>query len=88
MDVRTSGLGTPLRAECAGSVIMRTDEEQRRLKFREPGTRIALRRRDSIAWARGRTKPLREGLDDLQNSRATVTIPDLIPVDTNANLRC
>ena len=41
-----------------------------------------------MALARVRTKPLREGLDDLQNSRATVTIPDLIPVDTNANLRC
>ena len=80
LDARASGLETPLRAECAGSVILRTDGDRRRLQLRETGTRVA--------FARRRTRPLREGLDDLQNSRATVTIPDLIPVDTNANLRC
>jgi hypothetical protein len=46
-----------------------------------------------VASARRRTKPLREGLADLgqfncQFSSATVTNPGLIPVDTNANLRC
>jgi hypothetical protein len=47
------------------------------------GTRVALARR--------RTKPPRKGLVDLklncQDSSATVTIPGLIPVDTNANLQ-
>jgi hypothetical protein len=49
-----------------------------------------------VASARRRTLPPREGLGDLptksqqlncQDSSATVTIPDLIPVDTNANLQ-
>jgi hypothetical protein len=44
-----------------------------------------------VASARRRTKPLREGVVGLQlngqYSRATVTNPDRIPADTNANLR-
>jgi hypothetical protein len=44
-----------------------------------------------VALTHRRTKPPREGLVGLQfncqDSSATVTIPGLIPVDTNANLQ-
>jgi hypothetical protein len=62
-----------------GKVRLRTAKEEDSCR----NTRVALTRR--------RTKPPREGLVGLQfncqDSSATVTNPDLIPVDTNANLQ-
>jgi hypothetical protein len=77
LDVRATGLGLPIDGNGAGSVRLRTEGERL-----TAGTRVASARR--------RTKPLREGRVGLQlncqSSSATVTNPDLIPVDTNANL--
>ena len=89
LDVCATGLEFPLEENGTGIVRLRTGGILNFSVGREMGTRVASARR--------RTKPLREGPDDLpvkdqqlncQDSSATVTNPGLIPVDTNANLVC
>ena len=81
-DERTNSSGYPLDNGFTSGVRLRTSDNLDFSVEVEIDTRIASARR--------RTKPLREGLVGLQlygqYSSATVTNPDLIPADTNANL--